>query len=258
MLDQYSGQLLTDRKDRQPGKGKDQKIDQQTRSTESFFKPRLSTGRDNWAALFVIVCVIAILVGGLSLTVNMPSTSIQWPEIRVSKIIQQIEDAVERLLVGRSSTDDGGSRRHLQKGKALVQRESYAEGLKELDQALVNDPDNYAIHFWRGRALVKTGRDEEAIKAFERAIELNPLYSYAFDNLGWIYLRRNDYETSLEYLNQSLAIRPANGWAYYNRGRIYFQMGEEEKAFEDAEAACRLNFQKACQILERHGRKPTP
>jgi tetratricopeptide (TPR) repeat protein len=102
---------------------------------------------------------------------------------------------------------------------------------------------------------LKTGREAVAILAFETTIKLNPRYSYAYDNLGWIYLRRNQMDTSLEYLNQSLALRPENGWALYNRGRIYFQKGHVDAAFQDAEAACRLGFKKACQLLKRHGRE---
>ncbi len=58
----------------------------------------------------------------------------------------------------------------------------------------------------------------------------------------------------LKYLDRSLALRPDNAWAYYNRGRVHFQLGREEKAFQDAEAACRLGFEDACTILRRYGR----
>ena len=254
-LDHYSGRLAPVGRHSNKGNRREQQAIRSNRSSETFFKPRLSTGRDTVAALFVIICVVAILVGALSLTVSIKSTDIQWPDIRISKILHQIERTAKQFLVGRPSSDGGDASKHLLRGKTLVQREAYAEGLNALDQALAMDPDNYEVHFWRGRALVKTGRDEEAISAFETAIQLNPSYSYAYDNLGWIYLRREDYETSLEYLNQSLAIRPENGWAYYNRGRIFFQMGQEQKAFEDAEAACRLNFKKACQLLKRYSRE---
>ena len=58
----------------------------------------------------------------------------------------------------------------------------------------------------------------------------------------------------LKYLDRSFALRPDNAWAYYNRGRVHFQLGREEKAFQDAEAACRLGFEDACNILRRYGR----
>jgi len=255
VLDQYTGRLMPDRKQAQPRKTPAERYPQGATAGKAFFEPRLSTGRDTLAAVFVIVCIVAIGVGGVSLVTGMRSATIDWSGLRLAPVIEKIEDAVARYLAGGPFSSRAEKDRHLRRGRSLVKKEAYAEALRELDKAIAARPDSYEAHFWRGRALVKTGREAEAIRAFETTIELNPRYSYAYDNLGWIYLRRNQYETSLEYLNQSLALRPENGWALYNRGRILFQKGHVDEAFQDAEAACRLGFTKACQLLKRHGRE---
>lgn len=36
---------------------------------------------------------------------------------------------------------------------------------------------------------------------------------------------------------------------------FHFEMGQTEKAFQDAEDACRLGFEKACALLKRYDRK---
>ena len=226
-----------------------------TRSSVAYFQPRLSTGRDNLAALFVIICIVAIVVGGISLATGFRSSKLALPTLNLEAVVETIENLLAPFLGEQSRTTGGGGRDHLRRGKTMVQQKAYAKGLIELDKAIKSQPDNYEAHFWRGRALLKSGRDKEAIAAFETTLELNPRYSYALDNLAWIYLRRNDFDTSLGYLNQSLEIREENAWALFNRGRIHFQKGREDKALADTEAACRLGFNKACQVLKRYRRE---
>jgi tetratricopeptide (TPR) repeat protein len=255
MFDRYRGELTPVNIRPAPGDGLVERAVRKPPSKEAIFHPRLSTGRDTLAAVFVIVCIIAILIGGMTLALDKRSTSIAWPKLGLKQIFKQVEATVTRFMTEQFSHVDEKKGGHLLRGKTYVQKKSYAQGLHELDKAIEVDPDDYEAHFWRGRALVKTGRDDDAIAAFETTIKLNPGYSYAYDNLGWIYLRRSDYSTSLDYLNRSLALKPENGWAYYNRGRIHFHMGQREEALQDTETACRQGFGKACQVLKRYGRE---
>ena len=254
LLDAFSGQLLAENK---PPASRKTPLKKQLRtvSRESvIFHPRLSTGKDTLAAAFVIVCVVAILTAGVTLVLGKHPTSMALPEFNLTQVFDKLEQLIAGVMAGRLGPDSGKNR-HLQRGKQLVQQASYQKGLRELDKAIEDNPASYEAHFWRGRALVKSGNEDEAIRAFETVLRLNPQHSYACDNLGWIYLRRNAYETSLDYLNRSLSLRPGNGWAYYNRGRIHFQLGQTDKAFRDAEEACRLQFKRACELLKRHGRE---
>ena len=255
ILDRYRGELIPANIRPAPGNGLSERPARVLPSKETIFHPRLSTGRDTLAAVFVIVCIIAILIGGMTLALETSSAELAWPKLGLKQVFKQVEATVMEFMAEQSSHVGGKKRGHLLRGKTFVQKESYAKGLHELDKAIEVDPDSYEAHFWRGRALVKSGRDDDAIAAFETAVELNPGYSYAYDNLRWIYLRRSDYGTSLEYLNRSLALKPENGWAYYNRGRIHFQMGQREKALQGTETACRQGFGKACLILKRYGRE---
>ena len=255
ILDRYKGELMRANVKPASEDGIEEPPASEVPSKETIFHPRLSTGRDTLAAVFVIVCIIAILTGGMTLALDTRSTELAWPKLGLKQVYKQVETTMSKFMAEQSSHVGGKKHGHLFRGKTFVQKESYAKGLHELDQAIESDPDSYEAHFWRGRALVKTGRDDEAITAFETTVKLNPGYSYAYDNLGWIYLRLSDYETSLDYLNRSLDLKPENGWAYYNRGRIYFQMGQRKKAFQDTETACRQGFGKACQVLKRYGRE---
>jgi tetratricopeptide (TPR) repeat protein len=229
--------------------------DDRTPRNEAIFQPRLSTGRDSLAVVFVMICVAAIAAGGILLAFGPRSDEMGWFRTDLTRIVQRAEEKVTQFFVAITTNREGGGDGHLGRGRTLVQQGAYDAGLRELEQAVTAAPDRYEVHFWRGRALVKTGREDDAIAAFETAIELNPDYSYAYDNLGWIYFHRQEYQTSLTYLNRSLSLRPDNGWVYYQRGRIYFALGEQGKAFQDAEAACRLDFQLACQVLKRYGRE---
>jgi tetratricopeptide (TPR) repeat protein len=255
MFDRYKGELMPASIRPAPGYGLAERAVRKLPPKEAIFHPRLSTGRDTLAAVVVIVCIIAILIGAMTLALEKRSTSIAWPKLGLKQVFKQVEASVTRFMVEQFSHAGEKKRGHLLRGKTFIQKESYAKGLHELDKAIEVDPDSYEAHFWRGRALVKTGRDDDAIAAFESTIKLNPGYSYAYDNLGWIYLRRSDYGASLDYLNRSLALKPENGWAYYNRGRIHFHMGQREKALLDTETACRQGFGKACQLLKRYGRE---
>ena len=250
-LDTYSGQLLPGKKRPVTREAVPPRSKRSRTPIDPIFQPRLSTGRDTLAAAFVILCIVAILTAGLSLMLGMRAKPIAWPQFQPTELLAQIEETLARFLVGSPSPQSGNRNIHLQRGRKFVKQGAYAKGLHELNKAVQENPESHVAHFWRGRALVKSGRDDEAIIAFETVIKINPRYSYAYDNLGWIHLRRNEYEISLDYLNQSLSLRPDNGWAYYNRGRIHLQLGQNDKAHSDARSACRLKFQKACQLLKR-------
>jgi tetratricopeptide (TPR) repeat protein len=224
--------------------------------SRGLFRPQLSAGHDIPATLFVIACLLVIAVGGWSLARGVRQT--EGPRLRFDPdgIFQKVRDLAEQVIGEDWFGDQRDGRRALARGRALLQKASYAEALREFDKAVETSPNPYKAHFWRGRVLVKMGREAEAVAAFEACIAGNPRYSYAYDNLGWIYLRRGDYETSLAYLDQSLGLRPDNAWAYYNRGRVHFQLGQRDKALQDAEAACRLGSAEACAILQGNEGKP--
>ena len=253
VLDSYSGRLLVEKKTagrRQPA---DRSASRQARRSRPFFQPRLATGRDIPAMLFVLTCLIAIAVGGWSLLGAVRSTDVAWTRFDPSRLAAQMRGLVEHLISGDAFRGPDDGRRALARGRALLQKASYAEALRQFDLAVERSSNPYEAHFWRGRALIKMGREAEAVEAFQESIAGNPRYSYAYDNLGWIHLRRGDYQKSLVYLDRSLALRPDNGWAYYNRGRVHLQLGDEDKALQDAETACRLGFEKACEVVKPEG-----
>ena len=80
---------------------------------------------------------------------------------------------------------------------------------------------------------------------------MNPRYAPAYNNLGWLYGRKGEFDASLVYLNRSIELAPDKGWAYFYRGYVQRKKGNIEQALEDTRKACRLGYDKACDVYEK-------
>jgi predicted Zn finger-like uncharacterized protein len=144
------------------------------------------------------------------------------------------------------------ARQRVRKGYEFYSKERLDPALDAFDRAIQEDPKIPEAHYWRGRTLLKMGRDDAAVEAFTNALALRPDYWEALDNLGWLSMRRGKYSQSLSFLNRSIECKPDNAWAYYNRGFLHAKMGNTALAVKDAQEACRLGYQKGCQMAQRY------
>ncbi len=91
-------------------------------------------------------------------------------------------EIAERLEV-IAAIDLSQAESHICKGVALALKGKFKEGLEELEQAILPNPQTQDTHFWKGMIYAYMGRNQEAIKSVQKALEqglppilLKPLY----------------------------------------------------------------------------------
>lgn len=162
-------------------------------------------------------------------------------------------------------------------GVAQIMLKNFPEAIKNLDEAISQDPRFAVAYMARGFARhinvltesmtdKDSGHDEsnsfldrrvrsvafqDAIHDYDYAISLNPKLVYAWFNKGNIYYCAGDYTSAMQCYTEALKIDPDFGQAYFNRGLSYLQAGNKQQAFSDLSKAGELGILPSYNIIKR-------
>ena len=92
----------------------------------------------------------------------------------------------------------------------LEQETSRDEGLRLLQQALAQEPNNANIHFNLGVAFTAMGNLPQAIEHSLQAIRLKPDYAKAYNNLGSQYFKQGRPDLAVENFRKAVQLEPEN------------------------------------------------
>jgi len=136
---------------------------------------------------------------------------------------------------------------HLNRSKALYDKNDYFEAINEANIVLKLNPNSVDAYYYRGiasdRVYYNKDRDAtaEALSDYNMVIKLNKNYnSDVYLKRGDIYLiyeRFRDYNKALSDFNTAIKLDPKNWLAYYSRGRLYRDMKKWDEAIADYFAA---------------------
>ena len=145
---------------------------------------------------------------------------------------------------------------------ALLQDFTNAES--DLNQAVMVDPDNWAVWFCRAqvrarsvemrRAEQENDREvgyQSVLRDLTRAIDLEPGFAYAYYNRGTIYAMSNDMPAALVDLDKAIELDETLAEAWYNRGLVLVLMNRMDEAFRDLSRAGELGLYSAYNIIKR-------
>jgi len=85
-------------------------------------------------------------------------------------------------------------------GKAHYENENYGEGIKQLDIAAKEDPNNAEIPYMVARAYADMLNYKQAVPYFQKAITLNPTQNRWIYELALMYYGMHDDQNSLKYM----------------------------------------------------------
>ena len=121
----------------------------------------------------------------------------------------------------------------LQQARKEYQEENYAEVIKLLEKAALEEPQNAQVPYLTGRAYMDMNNYRKAASFMEKAIALDSTKSNWIYECGLIYYAIPDYKKSLEF------IRLAGDKGYKktsdyleNLGNAYINAGQSEKGIE--------------------------
>ncbi|MGD9899978.1 MAG: tetratricopeptide repeat protein [Calditrichaceae bacterium] len=102
--------------------------------------------------------------------------------------------------------------------------------LREIQQALLNDPDNYDLNIQAGNNYFDIGRFESAIVHYKQALKTKSTDSNVLIDLGVSLYNINQPDSSLFYMNRALEINPNHLQGLYNTGIVSYNIGKVDAA----------------------------
>src|SRR5439155_22134056 len=101
----------------------------------------------------------------------------------------------------RKQTDPAEAYALYNRGVWHRQRNEYAQGIPELDQAIRLKPDFAEAYEERGYAYLRLNRYERAIHDFDAALRLKPNDAQTYGLRGVAYADSGDYQTARQNFN---------------------------------------------------------
>ena len=95
-----------------------------------------------------------------------------------------------------------------------------------------------------GLSLAKDS-DADTIDALKQAIRIDPDYAKAYYNLGTAYNKSGKYEESIEAYKQAIRINPDDKDAHYNLGLGYLILNDRGSALEQYKILKKLDAEMA-------------
>ena len=133
---------------------------------------------------------------------------------------------------------------HIKLARKLLVRQEFDLALKELNAALVLQPDNVDALIERGTAFNELGKYDNAIADLSRAIAKSSNRYLAYNNRGVSHLRKKEYGKAIQDFDAATKLAPGEIIPYLNRAGAALCIGK------GAEEAKRLKA-----LLEKRGYK---
>lgn len=130
----------------------------------------------------------------------------------------------------------------LEKAKALIAQEKYADAIPLLEKVVAADPKNAEAIGTLGLAYDVTGKIDEAEKHYKQALAIDPKLIGALQNLGALYVNMDPPKAAeaVELLRKAHELDPPNVPIIRNLALAYSMLDEVEKSSKAYEAALKL------------------
>ncbi len=156
---------------------------------------------------------------------NFVSPKVGFPEAK---------RAAERALQLDPALAEG----HSALGFVLYEYEwRFADGERELAEAVRLNPRSATAHLWYGEFLVVMGRFPEAREQFERAKESDPLSVRLVVDLATWYWFQRQAEPAVTQLQKAIEMDPANSLSHHFLAFILLHMNKLPEAVSEVEKA---------------------
>jgi tetratricopeptide (TPR) repeat protein len=130
--------------------------------------------------------------------------------------------------------------------RAYLDRDMYAQAIKELERVLRIDPENPAAYDILGMAHAKMGEYEKAIQSFRKVIALEPSSALPHYNLGLVYYRTGQIDEAISEYEKALEINltegespesPSRAKIHINLANLYLRKGQADEAISQCKSA---------------------
>ena len=122
--------------------------------------------------------------------------------------------------------------KYYQEGRAKVLNGKYAEGIRDLNKAIKNKPDDARFYFQRAYANNQID-GPDVIEDYTTAISINPSYHEAYFNRGTKYLNMEKYDLALTDIEKAIELNQGRSDYYFQRGYVKYHLDMYQECIED-------------------------
>jgi len=119
---------------------------------------------------------------------------------------------------------------HVRLGIIYGEAVQYEDAIKEFEQALLDDPVNFAALQELAFAYENLGRLEKAEETYKEAIKLKPSYWRGYSLLGYFYYIYGRNAEAEKMYRRSILLMAENDLDYNNLIAIYYLLGQNDRA----------------------------
>jgi tetratricopeptide (TPR) repeat protein len=116
-------------------------------------------------------------------------------------------------------------------GVARAHAGQYDLAIRQLNQTIELDPNNYRTFMFLGRTLAWTGRNDDAMAAFQKALSINPDNLEALAFMGVLKASIGDRQGALKIVKRVVAAGSKSDPAILV-AHIFARLGETSQMFE--------------------------
>jgi tetratricopeptide (TPR) repeat protein len=149
--------------------------------------------------------------------------------------------AAQPAPAARQQADPAAAIERYSRGVGYRQRNEYAQGIPELDQAINLKPDFAEAYEERGYAYLMLGRHESAIRDLNAALRLKPNDALTYAFRGVAYAWSGNYQTAIQDFNAAIRLNPNEGFVYLQRGIAYVNLKQYQRGIENYDRAIEVD-----------------
>jgi tetratricopeptide (TPR) repeat protein len=151
-------------------------------------------------------------------------------------------------LIYSSIQSNNTAEAHVVLGQAFLGVNTYAQALKEFQEAEKLQPDLEGIHSQLGTAYAGLGSTDKAIVEFQKELQKHPDNFDANYSLGRLKRLSNNMDEALQYLSKAQKLRPDSPAVGYE----YAVLAMQDKDYAKAESILTGILQKLPDYLDAH------
>jgi tetratricopeptide (TPR) repeat protein len=137
------------------------------------------------------------------------------------------------------------------RGQAKVLLKQYDEAIKDYNEAIRLSPNHHKLYIQRGSSKALLKQYDEAIKDFDKAIQLNPSDYNVYYNRGGSKALLKQYDEAIKDFDEAIQLNPSDYNVYYNRGSSKALLKQYDEAIKDFDEAIRLNPDNTSLLIGR-------
>lgn len=129
---------------------------------------------------------------------------------------------------------------YFQRSNVYLSQGDYTRAMNDINRSLKIDSTQSSFHFAKGEIYYTRMVMDSAIACYQSSIRHNPEQTEPFFRIGRIYMYLKQFEIAMDWVNKGLKVQP-DAVGYFMKGEIFEMTGDSAKAASSYQTATEVN-----------------